>query len=173
LTGGARSAGLTKPNMKNKTLALGSICLVALACLPFATAEEKKAAASPVASASPIAKTDSSAAATPNFRPFHGMVSAVDHKAQTFTIAGKEKSRVFKVSDKTVVTKAGRSVPMAEIMEDVEVSGSYWKDAAGSFEAKTVKLGPMSEKKATVGRTEKASPSASPNASPTASPKKP
>jgi hypothetical protein len=93
------------------------------------------------------------------------MVSAVDQIAKTFTIAGKEASRVFKVTDKTAVTKAGRPATMADITANVEVRGSYWKE---SMEAKTVKVGPMSEKKET-GKKEKASPS--PAASPAATTK--
>ncbi len=31
--------------------------------------------------------------------PFHGMVSAVDQKNKTFTISGKEATRVFKVTN--------------------------------------------------------------------------
>ena len=98
------------------------------------------------------------------------MVSAVDQTAKTFTIAGKETSRVFKVTEKTTVTKAGKPATIADITENVEVSGSYWKAGDASLEAKTVKIGPMSEKKAgEEGKKTKAS--ASPTASPSASPK--
>jgi hypothetical protein len=99
------------------------------------------------------------------------MVAAVDHKANTFTIAGKDKSRVFKVTAKAAITKAGQPAKMSDIVENVEVSGSYWNAADGSLEAKTVKIGPASEKKATAATKAKAS--ASPAASPAASPKKP
>ncbi len=97
------------------------------------------------------------------------MVSAVDHKANTFTIAGKEKSRVFKVTDKSVVTKGSNAATLKDIAENQEVSGSYWKNTDGSLEAKTVKVGPMSTKAA----DKSAKASASPAASPAASPKKP
>jgi hypothetical protein len=92
------------------------------------------------------------------------MVSAVDQKAKTFTISGKEKSRAFKVTDKTVVTKGANAATMKDIVENGEVSGSYWKNADGTLEAKTVKLGPMEKAKSTA-----ASPTASPK--PSASPK--
>jgi hypothetical protein len=95
------------------------------------------------------------------------MVSAVDHKANTFTIAGKEKSRVFKVTDKTVVTKGPNAATIKDIAENQEVSGSYWKNADGSLEAKTVKVGPVSAAKADKSKA------AAPSASPSASPKKP
>jgi hypothetical protein len=64
------------------------------------------------------------------------MVSAVDQKSKTFTISGKEATRVFKVTDKT------------SIMKGEEVSGAYWKNSDGTLEAKFVKLGPMEKKAA-------------------------
>ena len=73
------------------------------------------------------------------------MISAVDQNAKTFTIAGKKTSRVFKVTDKTTITKGGNTAGMQDITENEEASGSYYKDADGSLEAKMVKLGPMSE----------------------------
>ena len=88
------------------------------------------------------------------------MISAVDQKAKTFTTTGKEKSRVFKVTDKTTVTKGGNAVTMKDIAENEEVSGSYWKNPDGTLEAKNVKLGPMEKAK-----TSAASPTASPKAS--------
>lgn len=98
------------------------------------------------------------------------MVSAADQNAKTFTIAGKTTSRAFKVTDKTAVTKAGNPATMADIVENQEVSGSYRKNADGTLEAKTVKIGPMSEKKpGEEGKKPKAT--SSPPASPAASPK--
>ena len=75
--------------------------------------------------------------------PFHGMISAVDQNAETFTITGKKESRVFKVTDKTSISKSGKAATMKDITENEEASGSYWKNADGTLEAKTVKLGPM------------------------------
>jgi len=79
--------------------------------------------------------------------PFHGMISAVDHTAKTFTISGKEKSRVFKVTDKTAITRAGKAATMKDIVENQEVSGSAWQNLDGTLEAKMVKLGPMEKAK--------------------------
>jgi hypothetical protein len=105
------------------------------------------------------------------------MISAVDAKARTFTIAGKEKSRVFKVTEKTVLSKAGAAATMKDVVANEEVRGSYWKLTDGMLEAKTVKLGPKTdaEKAADEKRKKKkaadTSPEASPSASPSASPK--
>ena len=74
--------------------------------------------------------------------PFHGMISAVDQTAKTFTISGKEKSRTFKVTDKTTITKAGKIATMKDIVENQEVSGAAWQGPDGTLEAKLVKLGP-------------------------------
>jgi hypothetical protein len=153
--------------MKNKIFLISSVCIAVLVCaqLAVSAADKEKKASSPAttSSASPAAKS-----ARPV--PFRGTISAVDQTAKTFTIAGKEKSRVFKVTDKTAVTKAGQPATMTDIVENAEVSGSYWKAADGSLEAKTVKVGPMAAKKAAdEGKKSKAS--ASPAASPKASPK--
>ena len=112
--------------------------------------------------------------------PFHGTISAVDQRAKTFTIAGKEHSRVFKITDKTVVTKAGKPATMKDIVANEEARGSYWKVMDGSLEAKTVKLGPKTDaekaadEKAKARKKEKESASEAnvmPSPSPAASPK--
>ena len=98
------------------------------------------------------------------------MVSAINQSAKSFTIAGKTAARVFKVTDKTAVTKAGNPATIADIVENQEVSGSYRKNADGTLEAKTVTIGPMSERKSgEEGKKPKAT--SSPAASPAASPK--
>ncbi|HEX3420237.1 MAG TPA: hypothetical protein VHT01_03320 [Candidatus Udaeobacter sp.] len=90
--------------------------------------------------------------------PFHGMVSAVDQKNKTFTISGKEATRVFKVTDKTGILKGAAAGTMKDLVDNEEVSGAYWKNPDGTLEAKFVKLGPMDKK--TVSPTTK--PSATP-----------
>jgi len=74
--------------------------------------------------------------------PFHGMVAAVDQNNKTFTITGKEATRVFKVTDQTKILKGARTATMNDIIEHAEVSGAYWKNADGTLEAKMVKVGP-------------------------------
>ena len=93
---------------------------------------------------------------------------------KTFTIAGKEKSRIFKVTDTTVITKGGAPATMTDIVANEEVRGSYVKAADGSLEAKTVKVGPKTDEekaaeKPTKKKTKKED--ASTSASPTVSPK--
>ena len=75
--------------------------------------------------------------------PFHGMIASVDAKMKTFTIAGKEKSRTFKITDKSIITKADKAATIKDVTENEEVRGSYWKQADGTMEARTIKLGPL------------------------------
>jgi hypothetical protein len=151
--------------MKNKSLIISSVCVAALAVFtPLSvSAKGKKSDASPTPSASPSASASTSMRSI----PYHGMISAVDQSAKTFTIAGKETSRVFKVTDKTTVTKDGNPATMSDIAEKEEVRGSYWKNADGSLEARSVKLGAKTEKekakkKSKKDKEEEASPSPTP-----------
>jgi 20S proteasome alpha/beta subunit len=104
------------------------------------------------------------------------MISTVDQRAKTFTIASKEHSRVFKVTEKTVMTKAGAPATMKDVVANEEARGSYWKLTDGNLEAKTVKLGPKTDaekaadEKHKMKKKEKAD-AAEPAASPAASPK--
>ena len=139
------------------------------------------ASASPKTTASPKSKPTASPAAktTTDSKlaraiPFHGKISAVDQKAMTFTIAGKEHSRVFKITDKTALTKAGATATIKDVVVNEEARGSYWKMTDGTLEAKTVKLGPKTEaeKAADEKHKKKSSKSeTSPEASPSPSPK--
>ncbi|MCA1660212.1 MAG: hypothetical protein LC642_06715 [Verrucomicrobiaceae bacterium] len=147
-------------------------CTAALVyCAPLAAF-----AASPTPAASPKtspAEKTTAAATTTKVRaiPFHGTISTVDQTAKTFTIAGKEKSRVFKIMDTTVITKAGAPATMTDVVANEYVSGSYFKAADGSLEAKSVKLGPKTdaEKKPSKKKSKKeedASASPSPSVAP-------
>jgi hypothetical protein len=146
--------------MKQKKYLIGGVWAAALLlCIPLLAQNP------PIKRASPSASPEATAAGSPAKQsarpiPFHGMVSAVDQKAKTFTISGKEESRAFRVTDKTIMTRGANPATMKDIVENEEVSGSYRKNADGSLEAKTVKLGPMEKAKSTA-----ASPTASPKAS--------
>ena len=127
---------------------------------PMASATPKtKASPTPKATTSPAKTTSSPAPKTtttdagktttdPNKAraiPFHGTISTVDNRAKTFTIAGKEHSRTFRITDKTTMTKAGQPATMKDVVANEEVRGSYWKVMDGTLEAKTVKLGPKTD----------------------------
>ncbi|MDP9098030.1 MAG: hypothetical protein M3N48_03430 [Verrucomicrobiota bacterium] len=172
--------------MKNK-LNLITVGIAALACcVPFPVSGATKKSPSPAPSASPSASSKTTAAPTKPASspaanttadatkartiPFHGMITAVDQKAKTFTIAGKEKSRVFKITDKTVVTKAGAAATMKDVVTNEEVRGSYLKISDEMLEAKTVKLGPKTAAEKAADETRKKKAEAAAEASPSASP---
>jgi hypothetical protein len=124
------------------------------------------------------AQTAGSPAAAQSNRaiPFHGMISAVDARAKTFTIAGKEHTRTFKITNTTVVTKTGQAATIKDVVANEEARGSYWKAADGSLELKTLKVGPptdqekAAEEKRKQRRAEKKAAGGGASASPTASP---
>jgi hypothetical protein len=77
--------------------------------------------------------------------PFRGTIASFDDKTRVFTIAGKETARSLKVTDTTVITKGGNPATIKDVVANEEVRGSYYKMSDGTLEAKTVKLGPLTE----------------------------
>jgi hypothetical protein len=114
--------------MKTKFYFAGAVCAASLAlCMPL------NAQLSPATSPSPAAKPATRAL------PFHGKISAVDQSAKTFNIGANQ---TFKVTDSTVITKGGNPATMADIVQNEQARGAYLKQADGTLEAKTVKIGP-------------------------------
>lgn len=169
--------------MKSKSHLITAACVAALVfCGPsLAFAATKKSAspspapsASAATSAAPAAKTKSSSGEkAPRAIPFRGTATAVDQTAKTFTIAGKEHSRVFKVTDKTTVTKDGQPAQFSDLSDNTAVTGSYWKQDDGTLEAKSLKIGGASSAETkSSGKSKKSDAAAGASASPSASPKK-
>lgn len=138
--------------MTNSLRSLACATLTALAAsaqaLPKDSPSPSAAAAGPAASFG--AQTTASASASPAVQaeraiPFHGKVSAVDAKAKTFAIASKEKTRAFKVTDRTTITNGGQPATLKDATINQEVRGSYWKMPDGSMEVKTLKLLPAAD----------------------------
>ena len=169
--------------MKHKLQLIPAFIAALALCSPLAAKPAPKASPSPAsstaASPAPSKKAATPAAKTTAERalPFKGTIAAVDQVAKTFTI-GKGKARVFQVTEKTVLTKGGAAVTMKDVVANEEARGSYVKAADGTLEAKTVKLGPMtdeekaassksSKKKAKAETSSEASPAPSPAASAT------
>jgi hypothetical protein len=170
--------------MKHKNfLIIAAVFATLVICFPSNTeAAPKKAFPSPDASSSADADASPATAATASGKiratAFKGIIAAVDDKAKTFTIAGKENSRVLKIADKTIITKGGQAATMKDVVANEEVRGSYYKMPDGSMEAKVVKLGPLTdaekaerearrakreERKAALSPATSASPSVSPS----------
>ena len=108
------------------------------------------------------------------------MIVSADEKTKTFIIAGKEKSRLLKISDKTVVTKAGQPATIKDIVANEEVRGTYYKEPDGTMEARTVSLGPLTDAEIAAQQAHRQkradkktgdSPGISPVTSPSASPR--
>src|SRR5437868_10615496 len=159
---------------------IGAFLAVAAIWLPARSDAKRKGSPSPDAESSQTSTSDVPAASGGKLRPapFRGMIASVDDKAKTFTIAGKDTSRVLKLTDKTIITKAGQPATMKEVVANEEVRGSYFKMPDGSMEAKFVKLGPLTdaekadrearkakreEKKAAISPSASVSPSLSPS----------
>jgi hypothetical protein len=119
-------------------------CLTILAlCAPlYSSAAPPKASTSPAESSS---AGDATAGEKMHAIPFRGVIATFDDKARVFTIAGKGNSRSLKVTDTTVITKGGNPATVKDIVANEEVRGSYYKMNDGTLEAKTVKLGPLTE----------------------------
>ena len=160
--------------MNKKFIAGYAVCLI-LPVFAALGADDGSRAVSPSVSSKETpspSPTPSASAANPGL--FHGMVSAIDSRAKTFTIAGKQKSRVFKITPKTAITRNGTSATMADISENEEVHGTFLKKIDGTLEAKTITLGSIKHSENATRRAEKSkkdSPAATVTPSPRISPK--
>jgi hypothetical protein len=166
--------------MKQHNFVITAAFFAAVAvCFPFPI---EAAGKTPDASSSGDANASPATAAAPGGKvratPFKGIIAAVDDKAKTFTIAGKETSHSLKITDKTIITRGGQPATMKDVVSNEEVRGSYYKMPDGSIEAKIVKLGPLTEaekaekearrvkreeKRASISPTASATPSVSPS----------
>jgi hypothetical protein len=129
---------------QKKFLIIGAFFAVVVLCLPTLSEAKAKGSPSPEVESSATARADASPAKL-RATAFKGMIASVDDIAKTFTIAGKDTSRVLKVTDKTIITKGGQPATMKEVVANEEVRGSYYKMPDGSMEAKVLKLGPLTE----------------------------
>ena len=135
-------------NNKLKFIAAGAAVLVYCAPIPASAASPTPAASPKISSkakATAANKAPTAETTTTKALPFHGTIATVDRAARSFTIAGKEKSRIFKVTETTVITKGGAPATFADLASNEEVRGNYVKAADGSMEVKAVKLGPKSD----------------------------
>ena len=154
--------------------------LAVLAPTPALTQPTPTATASPQTDTSPKKektkrqkKSETAESGSPNATtkqraiPFRGKISAADAKAKTFTLAGKEHSRIIKITEKTIMTKGGNPAVFEDLKENEVARGSYWKQADGTLEARNLKIGPKTEaekaaKKARKARRKAAEPSPTP-----------
>ena len=96
-------------------------------------------------SSKPVA-TD--AAKKPKQMPFYGSVKAVDLKAKTLTLVGKEKDRVFLVTDSTRIHDSGANKKLEDVQVGRKVGGLAKANASGKWEVATLNLGVKQQRSA-------------------------
>ena len=127
--------------MKIKILHSLAPVFVALALPLAAFGAEKKMPAAPAEKASePTAAAEKSGPHAGTKLPYQGKVSAVDATAKTFSIKGKDKERVFVLTDTTKITKDGNPVEIGSIASGETVRGQAIK-VGENWEAASVMLG--------------------------------
>src|SRR4029453_7026774 len=96
---------------------------------PSFAAEKEKAAG-----------TTATAATSSKPIPYVGKVSAVDATAKTFTLKGKDKDRVFSITESTKITKDGAPADLSAVTAGEEVRGQATK-SGDKWEATSVMIG--------------------------------
>lgn len=80
-----------------------------------------------------------------NRYPIRGKLKAVDTSAQTITLAGTEKDRVFKVTMQTEIIRGGKPATLAEALVGDSVGGLVERQPDGDVIALKVRFGPKTE----------------------------
>ncbi len=132
------------PYVKTGSLAGGFFLILVALVSPHLAKAQPDPSLSPGNSAA-VAGDSAIGAGKMHAVPFHGVIASLDERARTFTIAGKGNARSFKITEISVITKGEQPATMKDIVVNEEVRGSYYKKADGTLEAKTVKLGPLTE----------------------------
>lgn len=127
-----------------KTQILAGVCLILATLLSLHNAQAQPKA-TPAGDTAVATGDSATGAGKVRAVPFQGVIAALDERARTFTITGKGSARSFKITETTVITRAEQAATMKDIVANEEVRGSYYKMPDGSLEAKTVKLGPLTE----------------------------
>lgn len=80
--------------------------------------------------------------------PFRGKLKVFDKDAMTFTVAGKDKDRVIRITSQTRFAKDGKPATLSDAVIDGEVAGTVRKGVDGKEEAVSVRFGaaPKAEK---------------------------
>ncbi len=77
--------------------------------------------------------------------PFRGKLSALDKKAKSITLHGKEKSRTFYLTEKTKIEKNGKPATLEDAVVGEDVAGSILPDENGKLILNSLRLGPKPE----------------------------
>ena len=137
--------------MQKKFIISSIIAVIALSTPVLTFAKDKETAAGATVAEKPAA--DASAKPV----PYRGKVSSVDATAKTFTIKGKERDRVFSITDHTKITREGAAADLAAVAAGEEVRGQATK-SGDNWEAVSVMIGakPATDKNAANAKSEDA-----------------
>jgi hypothetical protein len=80
-------------------------------------------------------------AAKPKQMPFRGKISEINKTDRTITLAGKEKSRTFKVMATTRIHRDGTTLAFDDVKTGSMVGGLARANEAGTWEIVTLNLG--------------------------------
>ena len=120
--------------MKSILIAVLSLSLMVGATVNSRGAEDPKA---------PAEKVEKKA----KFRPFNGVVKAVNKEAKTFTLQG-DKAQEFAVGAETVLRKDGQPATLDNIAAGDKVGGRAREATGGKWEAVTINIGTKAVKEA-------------------------
>lgn len=127
--------------MKTKLVALALLSLIATGAHAAPDRTDAPASPSPAASVSPAKSTS----ATRHLLPFHGKISAADQAAKSFTIQGKEKSRVFFITADTQLTRGDAAATWDDLKIGAEVRGNAPKKGEAKYGVVSVNVQPTED----------------------------
>ncbi len=95
--------------------------------LPLSAGAAEKKAAPPASPAEAPAAAEKAAATGAAKLPYHGTINSVDPVAKSFTLKGREKDRVFGVTETTKILRDGVAVELSTLSPGDEVRGQVSK----------------------------------------------
>ena len=108
--------------------------------LPLSAGAAEKKAAPPASPAEAPAAAEKAAATGAAKLPYHGTINSVDPVAKSFTLKGREKDRVFGVTETTKILRDGVAVELSTLSPGDEVRGQVSK-TGDKWEAMSVLAG--------------------------------
>lgn len=108
--------------------------------LPLSAGAAEKKAAPPASPAEAPAAAEKAAATGTAKLPYHGTINSVDPVAKSFTLKGREKDRVFGVTETTKILRDGVAVELSTLSPGDEVRGQVSK-TGDKWEAMSVLAG--------------------------------
>ena len=73
--------------------------------------------------------------------PFRGKISAIDKTLRTLSLAGKEKTRTYQITETTRIKKDGKPATLEDLLVGEAVGGYAMRNSSGHPEVVTLNLG--------------------------------